>query len=143
MIWAGDSKINEDGQKVGVGGDAKDVVGKNATFKVYADGRVVCSGVDSKINGLATSTSEVRINVVDLEKSTDSSGNVWYYFNFTKYGPNVLIYDTRTENQTNESLVIDMPAYLYKQEPWSNDGHGLVINETFTKRGLTTTDQVK
>lgn len=143
VIWAGDSKINEDGQKVGVGGAANDIVGKNATFKVYADGRVVCSGVDSKINGLATSTSEVRINVVDLEKSTDSSGNVWYYFNFTKYGPNVLIYDTRTENQTNESLVIDMPAYLYKQEPWSNDGHGLVINETFTKRGLTTTDQVK
>lgn len=142
VIWAGDSKI-KDGQKIGVGGENGDVVGKNATFKVYADGRVVCSGVDSKINGLATSTSEVRINVIDLEKSADSSGNVWYYFNFTKYGPNVLIYDTRTANQNNESLVIDMPAYLYQQEPWSNDGHGLVINETFTKRGLTTTDQVE
>lgn len=142
VIWAGDSKINEDGQKVGVGGDEKDVVGKNATFKVYADGRVVCSGVDSKINGLATSTSEVRINVVDLEKSTDSSGNIWYYFNFTKYGPNVLIYDTRTANQNNESLVIDMPAYLYKQEPWSNGESGLVIRDTFSSRGLTTTDEV-
>lgn len=142
VLWVGDYQMI-DGKKTGVGGAAGGTVGKNAAFKVYADGRVVCSGVDSKINGLATSTSEVRINVVDLEKSTDSSGNVWYYFNFTKYGPNVLIYDTRPENQNNESLVIDMPAYLYKQEPWSNDGHGLVINETFTKRGLTTTDQVK
>ena len=142
VIWAGDSKINEEGQKIGVGGAANDVVGKNATFKVYADGHVVCSGVDSKINGLATSTSEVRINVVDLEKSTDSSGNVWYYFNFTKYGPNVLIYDTRTANQNNESLVIDMPAYLYQQEPWSNGESGLIIQDTFSNRGLTTTDEV-
>lgn len=142
VLWVGDYQMI-DGKKTGVGGAAGGTVGKNAAFKVYADGRVVCSGVDSKINGLATSTSEVRINVVDLEKSTDSSGNVWYYFNFTKYGPNVLIYDTRTANQNNESLVIDMPAYLYQQEPWSNDGHGLVINETFTKRGLTTTDQVE
>ena len=39
VIWAGDSKI-KDGQKIGVGGDANDVVGKNATFKVYADGRL-------------------------------------------------------------------------------------------------------
>lgn len=142
VLWVGDYQMI-DGKKTGVGGAAGGTVGKNAAFKVYADGRVVCSGVDSKINGLATSTSEAKINVVDLEKSTDSSGNVWYYFNFTKYGPNVLIYDTRTANQNNESLVIDMPAYLYQQEPWSNDGHGLVINETFTKRGLTTTDQVE
>ena len=131
-----------DGKKTGVGGAAGGTVGKNAAFKVYADGRVVCSGVDSKINGLAISTSEVRINVVDLEKSTDSSGNVWYYFNFTKYGPNVLIYDTREANQNNESLVIDMPAYLYKQEPWSNGESGLVIQDTFSNRGLTTTDEV-
>ena len=141
VLWIGDYQII-DGKKTGVGGAAGGTVGKNAAFKVYADGRVVCSGVDSKINGLATSTSEVRINVVDLEKSIDSSGNVWYYFNFTKYGPNVLIYDTRTENQNNESLVIDMPAYLYKQEPWSNGESGLVIQDTFSSRGLTTTDEV-
>lgn len=142
VLWVGDYQII-DGKKTGVGGAAGGTVGKNAAFKVYADGRVVCSGVDSKINGLATSTSEVRINVVDLEKNTDSSGNVWYYFNFTKYGPNVLIYDTRTENQNNESLVIDMPAYLYKQEPWSNGESGLVIQDTFSSRGLTTTDEVR
>lgn len=141
VLWVGDYQMI-DGKKTGVGGAAGGTVGKNAAFKVYADGRVVCSGVDSKINGLATSTSEVRINVVDLEKSTDSSGNVWYYFNFTKYGPNVLIYDTRTENQNNESLVIDMPAYLYKQQPWSNGESGLVIQDTFSNRGLTTTDEV-
>lgn len=141
VLWVGDYQMI-DGKKTGVGGAAGGTVGKNAAFKVYADGRVVCSGVDSKINGLATSTSEVRINVVDLEKSTDSSGNVWYYFNFTKYGPNVLIYDTRTENQNNESLVIDMPAYLYKQEPWSNGESGLVIQDTFSNRGLTTIDEV-
>lgn len=141
VLWVGDYQMI-DGKKTGVGGAAGGTVGKNAAFKVYADGRVVCSGVDSKINGLATSTSEVRINVVDLEKSTDSSGNVWYYFNFTKYGPNVLIYDTRTENQNNESLVIDMPAYLYKQQPWSNGESGLVIQDTFSSRGLTTTDEV-
>lgn len=141
VLWIGDYQMI-DGKKTGVGGAAGGIVGKNAAFKVYADGRVVCSGVDSKINGLATSTSEVRINVVDLEKSTDSSGNVWYYFNFTKYGPNVLIYDTRTENQNNESLVIDMPAYLYKQQPWSNGESGLVIQDTFSSRGLTTTDEV-
>lgn len=142
VLWVGDYQII-DGKKTGVGGAAGGTIGKNAAFKVYADGRVVCSGVDSKINGLATSTSEVRINVVDLEKNTDSSGNVWYYFNFTKYGPNVLIYDTRTENQNNESLVIDMPAYLYKQEPWSNGESGLVIQDTFSSRGLTTTDEVR
>lgn len=141
VLWIGDYQMI-DGKKTGVGGAAGGTVGKNAAFKVYADGRVVCSGVDSKINGLATSTSEVRINVVDLEKSTDSSGNAWYYFNFTKYGPNVLIYDTRTENQNNESLVIDMPAYLYKQQPWSNGESGLVIQDTFSSRGLTTTDEV-
>lgn len=141
VLWVGDYQMI-DGKKTGVGGAAGGIVGKNAAFKVYADGRVVCSGVDSKINGLATSTSDVRINVVDLEKSTDSSGNVWYYFNFTKYGPNVLIYDTRTENQNNESLVIDMPAYLYKQQPWSNGESGLVIQDTFSNRGLTTTDEV-
>ena len=141
VLWVGDYQMT-DGEKTGVGGAAGGTVGKNAAFKVYADGRVVCSGVDSKINGLATSTSEVRINVVDLEKNTDSSGNVWYYFNFTKYGPNVLIYDTRTENQNKESLVIDMPAYLYKQEPWSNGESGLVIQDTFSNRGLTTTDEV-
>lgn len=141
VLWVGDYQMI-DGKKTGVGGAAGGTVGKNAAFKVYADGRVVCSGVDSKINGLATSTSDVRINVVDLEKSTDSSGNVWYYFNFTKYGPNVLIYDTRTENQNNESLVIDMPAYLYKQQPWSNGESGLVIQDTFSSRGLTTTDEV-
>lgn len=141
VLWVGDYQMIN-GKKTGVGGAAGGTVGKNAAFKVYADGRVVCSGVDSKINGLATSTSEVRINVIDLEKSTDSSGNVWYYFNFTKYGPNVLIYDTRTENQNNESLVIDMPAYLYKQQPWSNGESGLVIQDTFSNRGLTTTDEV-
>lgn len=141
VLWVGDYQMI-DGKKTGVGGAAGGTVGKNAAFKVYADGRVVCSGVDSKINGLATSTSEVRINVVDLEKSTDSSGNVWYYFNFTKYGPNVLIYDTREANQNNESLVIDMPAYLYKQQPWSNGESGLVIQDTFSSRGLTTTDEV-
>lgn len=141
VLWVGDYQMI-DGKKTGVGGAAGGTVGKNAAFKVYADGRVVCSGVDSKINGLATSTSEVRINVVDLEKSTDSSGDVWYYFNFTKYGPNVLIYDTRTENQNNESLVIDMPAYLYKEQPWSNGESGLVIQDTFSSRGLTTTDEV-
>ena len=141
VLWVGDYQMI-DGKKTGVGGSAGGTVGKNAAFKVYADGRVVCSGVDSKINGLATSTSQVRINVVDLEKSTDSSGNVWYYFNFTKYGSNVLIYDTRTENQNNESLVIDMPAYLYKQEPWSNGESGLVIQDTFSNRGLITTDEV-
>ena len=141
VLWVGDYQMI-DGKKTGVGGAAGGTVGKNATFKVYADGHVVCSGVDSKINGLATSTSEVRINVVDLEKSTDSSGNVWYYFNFTKYGPNVLIYDTRTANQNNESLVIDMPAYLYQQEPWSNGESGLIIQDTFSNRGLTTTDEV-
>lgn len=141
VLWVGDYQMI-DGKKTGVGGAAGGTVGKNAAFKVYADGRVVCSGVDSKINGLATSTSEVRINVVDLEKSTDSSGNVWYYFNFTKYGPNVLIYDIREENQNNESLVIDMPAYLYRQQPWSNGEHGLVIQDTFSSRGLTTTDEV-
>lgn len=141
VLWVGDYQMI-DGKKTGVGGAAGGTVGKNAAFKVYADGRVVCSGVDSKINGLATSTSDVRINIVDLEKSTDSSENVWYYFNFTKYGPNVLIYDTRTENQNNESLVIDMPAYLYKQEPWSNGESGLVIQDTFSSRGLTTTDEV-
>lgn len=141
VLWVGDYQMI-DSKKTGVGGAAGGTVGKNAAFKVYADGRVVCSGVDSKINGLATSTSEVRINVVDLEKSTDSSGNVWYYFNFTKYGPNVLIYDTRTENQNNESLVIDMPAYLYKQQPWSNGESGLVIQDTFSSRGLTTTNEV-
>ena len=141
VLWVGDYQMI-DGKKTGVGGAAGGTVGKNAAFKVYADGRVVCSGVDSKINGLATSTSEVRINVVDLEKSTDSSGNVWYYFNFTKYGPNVLIYDTREENQNDESLVIDMPAYLYQQEPWSNGESGLVIQDTFSSRGLTTTDDV-
>ena len=141
VLWVGDYQMT-DGEKTGVGGAAGGTVGKNAAFKVYADGRVVCSGVDSKINGLATSTSEVRINVVDLEKNTDSSGNVWYYFNFTKYGQNVLIYDTRTENQNKESLVIDMPAYLYKQEPWSNGESGLVIQDTFSNRGLTTTDEV-
>lgn len=141
VLWVGDYQMI-DGKKTGVGGAAGGTVGKNAAFKVYADGRVVCSGVDSKINGLATSTSEIRINVVDLEKSTDSSGNVWYYFNFTKYGPNVLIYDTREANQNNESLVIDMPAYLYKQQPWSNGESGLVIQDTFSNRGLTTIDEV-
>lgn len=141
VLWVGDYQMI-DGKKTGVGGAAGGTVGKNAAFKVYADGRVVCSGVESKINGLATSTSEVRINVVDLEKSTDSSGYVWYYFNFTKYGPNVLIYDTREENQSDESLVIDMPAYLYKQQPWSNGESGLVIQDTFSSRGLTTTDEV-
>lgn len=70
VIWAGDSKINEEGQKVGVGGAANDVVGKNATFKVYADGRVVCSGVDSKINGLVTSTSETYVDFHNSHSNT-------------------------------------------------------------------------
>lgn len=141
VLWAGDYKT-QNGKKTGVGGADGDVVGQNATFKVYDDGRVVCSGVDSKINGLATSTSEVRINIVDLEKKTDADGNIWYYLNFANHGSNILIYDTRTQKQNNESLIIDMPSYLYRQNPWSNDGHGLVIDETFNKRGLTTTEQV-
>lgn len=142
VLWAGDYKT-QNGNTTGVGGANGDVVGLNAAFKVYDNGRVVCSGVDSKINGLATSTSEVRINVVDLEKKKDKNNNIWYYLNFTDYGSNILIYDTRKEKQNKESLIIDMPSYLYRQNPWSDDGHGLTIDETFTDRGLETKEAVE
>lgn len=149
VIWAGDSKINEEGQKVGVGGAANDVVGKNATFKVYADGRVVCSGVDSKINGLATSTSEVYVDLEKLpQQKNDYAKQIYYYFDFTQYGTNVVITDSLTEqykeingeNYTRH-LYIDFPTYLFKGNVLAGDHYE--TQDTFRLRGLTTDAQAK
>lgn len=133
VIWAGDSKI-KDGQKIGVGGDANDVVGKNATFKVYADGRVVCSGVDSKINGLATSTSETYVDFSQLPQQYDGSIRS-LYFDFGNYGSNIVL--TNKTGIEDVQLLIDLPAYAFT-------GNNTITEiNAFKLRGLSTEDDIK
>ena len=144
IIWAGDSKIDENGKKVGVGGAANDVVGKNATFKVYADGRVVCSGVDSKINGLATSTSEVYVDLEKLpQQKYDYAKQIFYYFDFTQYGTNVVITDSLADSYKEINgenyeryLYVDFPAYLFMGHDITSEHHE--TNDTFRLRGIST-----
>ena len=134
VIWAGDSKINEEGQKVGVGGAANDVVGKNATFKVYADGRVICSGVDSKINGLATSTSETYVDFSQLPQQYDGSIRS-LYFDFGNYGSNIVL--TNKTGIEDVQLLIDLPAYAFT-------GNNTITEiNAFKLRGLSTEDDIK
>ena len=134
VIWAGDSKIDKNGKKIGVGGAANDVVGQNATFKVYADGRVVCSGVDSKINGLATSTSEVYVDFSELPQHYGGSIRS-LYFNFGNYGSNIVL--TNKTGIEDVQLLIDLPAYAFT-------GNNTITEiNAFKLRGLSTEDDIK
>ena len=133
VLWVGDYQMI-DGKKTGVGGAAGGTVGKNAAFKVYADGRVVCSGVDSKINGLATSTSETYVDFSQLPQQYDGSIRS-LYFDFGNYGSNIVL--TNKTGIEDVQLLIDLPAYAFT-------GNNIITEiNAFKLRGLSTEDDIK
>lgn len=133
VLWVGDYQMI-DGKKTGVGGAAGGTVGKNAAFKVYADGRVVCSGVDSKINGLATSTSETYVDFSQLPQQYDGSIRS-LYFDFGNYGSNIVL--TNKTGIEDVQLLIDLPAYAFT-------GNNTITEiNAFKLRGLSTEDDIK
>ena len=133
VLWVGDYQMI-DGKKTGVGGAAGGTVGKNAAFKVYADGRIVCSGVDSKINGLATSTSETYVDFSQLPQQYDGSIRS-LYFDFGNYGSNIVL--TNKTGIEDVQLLIDLPAYAFV-------GNNTITEiNAFKLRGLSTEDDIK
>ena len=133
VLWVGDYQMI-DGKKTGVGGAAGGTVGKNAAFKVYADGRVVCSGVDSKINGLATSASETYVDFSQLPQQYDGSIRS-LYFDFGNYGSNIVL--TNKTGIEDVQLLIDLPAYAFT-------GNNTITEiNAFKLRGLSTEDDIK
>ena len=133
VLWVGDYQMI-DGKKTGVGGAAGGTVGKNAAFKVYADGRVVCSGIDSKINGLATSTSETYVDFSQLPQQYDGSIRS-LYFDFGNYGSNIVL--TNKTGIEDVQLLIDLPAYAFT-------GNNTITEiNAFKLRGLSTEDDIK
>ena len=133
VLWVGDYQMI-DGKKTGVGGAAGGTVGKNAAFKVYADGRVVCSGVDSKINGLATSTSETYVDFSQLPQQYDGSIRS-LYFDFGNYGSNIVL--TNKTGIEDVQLLIDLPAYAF------TGNNAITEIDAFKLRGLSTEDDIK
>ena len=108
VFWTG----SDGNDSVGKAGDSS----KNAKFKVYDDGRISCTGINSEINGLATSTSEVVVELTDLPYVENDDGR-YFYLDFTQYGPNILIKNTNTQitdELSNYSLAIDLPAYCFQ-----------------------------
>lgn len=148
VIWSGASKNS----------------GEDAKFKVYADGTLKCTGLDSSINGLITSTNEVEVPLSKLElypvysKVADDQGEyplicTYVCLDFTKFGSNIKLVDdiehgsNETDSDSNiekylkgdRHLFIDLPAYAYTNV--INDGHGII--SVFKDRGCKSEDQVK
>lgn len=128
VFWTGSDGNDSEGKA----GDSS----KNAKFKVYDDGRIVCAGINSQINGLATSTQEVIVELADLPYIED--GN-YFYLDFTQYGPNILIKNSNTQitdEIANYSLAIDFPAYCFSGDLVKDNGSA---THAFSKLGVSTT----
>lgn len=142
VFWTGSDGNDSEGKA----GDSS----KNARFKVYDDGRVVCSGIDSEINGLATAASEVVLDLADLPVvkvlktlEKDADGNYVhevdaYYIDFTQYGTNISLVGTATpaEGGSDPYIAVDLPCY------WRRNGSDTYFDDhstvpaTFEKLGF-------
>lgn len=129
VIWSGASKNS----------------GEDAKFKVYADGTLKCTGLDSSINGLITSTNEVEVPLSKLEPKEiyvdqDHQNIKYLVLDFTKFGSNINIIDDLNDGVNSGRILIDLPAYAFTGD--TREPHG-GVSEAFNNRGYTSNNEIK